>query len=217
MLESPEQLLEFEAFGNELLPGPNIIRDLSFAYSDILTSVGTTSRLLLGFFTFAITAMMIIMSMIILLYLRDRKQEYAIYLALGSKKSDILWQTVTEIAVPAVLALSLAVFVGNTLAIEISTSMVIEEFAHQQEQPNYGNVFRDLDGTIGVYIPNTYFLDWLAPEFGVDEMLEAFDMSFSPTDFLNFFLLSFGVILGATLLSFLYITRINPKKLLEST
>ena len=217
MLESPEQLLAFEAFGNNLLPGPNIIRDLSFSYGNIITSVEITGDLLLGFFTFSMMAMLAIMILIILLYLRDRKQEYAIYLALGCKKSDIFWQTAIEIFVPSILALSLSLFIGNIIATEVSTAMMIEEFVHQQEQPNIGNAFRDLDGSIVQYHSLSYFMEWLAPEFGIDDMLEAFDTSVTPSGFLNFFFLSLAVIIGTSFLSFLYIIRINPKKLLEST
>jgi len=216
ILENTEKLREFEQFGEEILPEVYRIQDLSFAYSDIVSSVELTGSLLVSSFRAGIIAMLIIMGLIILLYLRDRKQEYAIYLSLGAKKFHIYLQTLLEILLPAILSLTLAIFLGNFLATNISTAMVIEELAYQQAQPVLPRQVL-LDGIKVNYETGAEILYWFAPEFGIDEMLEAFDISLNSMDFLNFFLLSFGVVLGASLLSFFYIIRINPKKLLEST
>ena len=64
------------------------------------------------------------MSLLITLFLRDRKQEIGIYLAIGDKKGRVTAQFLTEVLGLSLVAITLSLFTGSLLANNFSQTMV---------------------------------------------------------------------------------------------
>jgi len=219
VLENPDQLTEFIDFGSGILPDFFNIADMSFAYGGIMDAIQSSTGLLTIFLTVAVIALLVILGLVILLYLKDRQKEYAIYLAIGCKKLDLFWQTAMEILIPSSLALLLSLFIGNVATSELSRVMMISELTSQQERYDHSahatNVMFTEYGPI-YYDSGLEILEWFTPSFDADEMIEAFDMTMTPFEVLNILGIGIAVILLATLLSVIYIIHLDPKELLAN-
>jgi len=80
-----------------------------------------------------IGAVMLIMSLVITLFLRSRKQEIGIYLALGSKRVQIADQMIREILLITTPALLLSLFIGGILGGYISNRMLMVDLIRIEE------------------------------------------------------------------------------------
>ena len=156
----------------------------------------------------AITGVIIIVGLLILLFLKDRKEEIGVYLALGEKKAIVIVQIFFEIMTPALVAISLSLVSGNLISHTLSTHMLEVSLLEQQEEMNrrYG----DWGPVVGV---DTVWL--LSPEeLSIEEMLAAYDTSLDVKTVATFFLIGVGTVLISIVGPLLYVTRLNPKKIL---
>ena len=84
----------------------------------------------------AIIATIVIISLLILLFLSDRKHEIGVYLALGSKKKGIIFQIVTEVLILSIIGMTGALFVGNVMASNLSQEMLRNELVNSETIQN---------------------------------------------------------------------------------
>ena len=148
----------------------------------------------------AIVATMAIISLLILLFLSDRKHEIGVYLALGSKKKGIIFQIVTEVVVLSIIGMTCALFVGNMMARNLSREMLQNELTNSPP------------------IEQTHGLDLerLGYRFAMthDDMLDAYEIQLGTQEIFWFYVAGLGTILIATVLPIAKIVKTNPKKVL---
>ncbi|MCL1853898.1 MAG: ABC transporter permease [Peptococcaceae bacterium] len=153
----------------------------------------------------AVGATVVIMSLLITLFQRDRKREMGIYLSLGERKIRMAGQILLEVIVVAFIAITLSLFSGNVLSSGISEKMLDDQIVAEQtnegiDSHNYGPL--DLGFR------------------GYNSAVSHEDIAASYAVFLDIMtvLLFYGVGLGTVCLSVLiptfYVTRLNPKKIL---
>ncbi|MCL1950681.1 MAG: ABC transporter permease [Turicibacter sp.] len=223
VLSHPKYLLEFQSFAREILPPVYDMVDLSFAYSHLVGMVESASGQLTLFFTVAIGAVAVVMFLIVLIYLKDRKKEYAIYLALGCKRSLLYIQTLFELLLPSIIALVLAIAVGDYSMARVSSAMVMQEYIHQKNEleinPNFITISqRETQNTTHLVTFYTQHvgesLMWFVPPAKLDDLTAAFDLSLTTNEVINFFIMNITGIFLAASVSMVYISIVNPKKLL---
>ena len=201
VLYDPSEMEAFRGTAQDVLPKFWTIADTGDSFGSIASSM----EVLDGFATIilwtAIGAAAIVVSLLILLFLRERKREIGIYLALGERKDKVIAQVMVEILAVSLVAIVVALFAGNVLAAGISEAMLREDMIANQSA----------DGvmTIGV-------LEQMGAieNMSTDEMLEAYDVSLDTATILIFFVASFATIVVATVMPMLYIVRLNPKKIM---
>ena len=136
VLNDPLELEAFKAQASELLPEFYIVADSSDSYESVAAPMRTIQQIATVVLYVAIVASLIILSLLITLFLRDRKHEIGIYLSLGEAKAKVATQVVLEVVIVAVLAISLSLFSGNILAGGVSQTMLNNQITSQQEDDN---------------------------------------------------------------------------------
>ena len=127
LLHDPFDLKVFREEVESLLPDGFIVEDLSDSYDAISSSLVTIEEIANGILWVSIFATLLILSLFITLFLRDRRYEMGVYLALGEKRSRIISQILIEVMVVAVLGTTLAILSGNIISRTISRSMLHNE------------------------------------------------------------------------------------------
>ena len=196
---------EFEGFkesAEELLPLGFHITDFSFLYENILIAMGNMMYLNMLILWGGISETLIILSLLILLYLKERKHEIGIYIAMGEKKLNIIGQILLEILTISFIGISLALFSGNVLSGVLSTKILINKLVNSQEEFMHFGEFNPLD-THGFAVPLTQH-----------EMLEAYEVSLDSQAIFNFYVVGGFTIILATAIPVTYLLMLNPRKVL---
>ncbi|NLY36519.1 MAG: ABC transporter permease [Tissierellia bacterium] len=204
ILKSPDDIKAFKEETMPLLPDFYTIITNSDSYSIIAAPVEQTSKLATYVLYVAIGASILIISLVVLLFLRDRKHELGIYMSLGEHRSKVISQIVIEVMLVALLAISLSLITGNFLAQGLSNTMVRDQLMAENQDPYQ-------DSTI-------YEEQWRFNEFAANissqDISDNYQIAFSPAYISLFFLIGLGTVLVSTVVPMLYIVRLNPKKVL---
>ena len=201
VLNNPEDVESFRTEAKNLLPDYYKVTVSSDAYDSVagpIKFIGSLSNIILYV---AIGATILILSLVVILFLRDRKHELGIYLSLGESKSKVVGQILIEVVSIALIAITLSLLSGNSIAESTSQSMMDLRNEITGNTGDGGVIYRDM----GYY-----------PTNGVTEedVLEAYKIEFS----WDYVLILYGVGLGTVLLSsiapMIYILRLKPKKIM---
>jgi len=199
-LNSPEDIEAFRQAAELLLPKYQKIIVSSDSYSQIagaIVSMRTLSTIVLYV---AIFATILILTLLIILFLRDRKHEFGIYLSLGERRKNLISQVVLEVVAVAFIAISASLISGNFVARSISDMLITNQLSEQSHTNSYYNNPFEYNG-YGTSISET-------------EIIESYDVGF---DFI-YIVLIYGIGLGTTIIAtvgpMVYILRLNPKKIL---
>ena len=171
----------------------------------VTSSMDSLTRIASIILYVAIGAAVVILSLLITLFLRERKREIGIYLALGEKRGKVITQMMTEVMVVALIAIVLSLVAGNVLAGAVSETMLRDHLIAAQD-PNRG-VFFGGGGTLEQ-------MGFSAEPPSIDEVLAAYNVSLDAATVAVFFAATISTVLVATILPMLYIVRLNPKKIM---
>lgn len=201
LLYDPLFLDDFHVAAAEIFPEHWRLFDYTFAYEDIAYSMALIQEMADWLLIGAIVGMVLILTLLVLLFLKGRKKEMGIYLALGRKRGSILLQMVVEIMIPTILAMTLALFVGQVAASHISTELLWEYVAE---------VETDVFNVDEMLIPG--FRHGLTNE----EMLQVFDVTFTPQTVFIFYSVVMGVVFISISGFIVSLLRMNPKDILTT-
>lgn len=152
----------------------------------------------------AVAATVLILSLFIVLFLRERKREIGIYLALGDKRGKIIAQMMAEVLPAALVALSLSLFVGNILAANISENILRADLiAAQRELANQSSNSGGVLDRLGIDASTS-----------AEGVMIDYSVSLNGQTILMVFAVGTSTVLIATLVPMLYILRLNPRKIL---
>ena len=198
ILDDPVYMDSFREAALSMLPDGYIFADFSHIFDPLhnaMMSIGAvTNRVLL----FTGLATIISIGLLITLYLRDRTHELGIYLALGEKRGKIISQILFEVIIVGVIGLSLAIFIGNSLAPIISQELLVHELT---------------DGwSSTTEIPSQIEFSGLARELSISELSDYFDVSIDTQTIGVFFAVGITTITISTIVPVFYIVKLNKKK-----
>ncbi|MFT4417185.1 ABC transporter permease [Fredinandcohnia humi] len=92
----------------------------------------------------------IILALIVMMSIRERKYEMGVLLAIGEKRWKLIGQFIAEILVVAVLALGIASLSGNAVAAQIGEQLLDQELEQSQETAtNPASFERGMGGRMG--------------------------------------------------------------------
>jgi len=202
--------LDLDAFrlaAEPLLPENLIFRDLSLIHYDAISSMETlrwiSDIVLIG----AVIATILILSLMITLFLRDRRHEIGIYMALGERKSKIISQLLAEVLVVSVLGITIALFIGNVISSQMGQSMLRSELTQPiTDEESWRR--REEMGSLQL-------MTGLPPQnIPIEEMLELFDVSIGAEVVVVFYVVGLGTVALSVLLPITYVVKLEPKKVL---
>ncbi len=148
----------------------------------------------------------VILSLIVMLSIKDRTHEIGILMSLGEKKSKIVGQLLTETFIVLLLSLSIAGLSGNIISSEVGNVLLQNEIATQNEQSEEINGFKGNRPSMGGF--NNMKLQDIDP-------IEDLDIKVSEDDFIKMSGASFIVSIIATLVPSIFVMRLNPKDILS--
>lgn len=200
ILESSRDLSSFTVTGNEMLPEFWQVNTLVNMFEEISSSMDNMAWIANMVLVGTAGATIIITSLLIILSLRDRKGEIGIYLALGEKKSRVIFQIIFEVLAPAIIAITLSLFTGGILAKELSQTMLMNDLTSQVQED---------------FSHDSSELDWFSKgEMSIDEMMANYEIKLEGQVIVMYYGLSIGVVLVASAIPVIYITRLDPKKIM---
>ncbi|MCL2559899.1 MAG: FtsX-like permease family protein [Turicibacter sp.] len=202
VLYDPLDMPSFIDEANELLSGWWRMADLSGNFGRITSSMETMQWVADLVFWGGTGASVIILILFMLLFLYDRKHEIGIYLALGEKRKEIVLQVLSEVLLLTVISLSFSIFVGRLVATQMSQQLLEQDVVRQVESGE--NKFWGINN-LARHDPR---------EMTVEEMMDHFEITFESTTVIMIFSIGTVTVLFATLISMLYVIRLNPKKIL---
>ena len=193
----------FSEAASEILPEFWEVRDLSATFNYITNSMDTMLWIANQILWVTAIATILILSLLITLFLKDRKHEIGIYLALGEKKSKIISQILIEILTISTIAMTLSLVSGNIISHLISTTLLEQNILSQQEDSNF--LDRETIVELEMFNPGN---------MTIEEMMAAYDTSLDVQTAVMFFGISIVIIIISTAFPVYYILRLNPKKIL---
>lgn len=202
VLKSPEDAEAFRDEAQALLESKyNKILLSTDQYDAIAGPVKGMSKIATYVIIVAVGATLLIISLVVLLFLRDRKHELGIYLSLGEKRGKVIGQILIEVLLISFVAITLSVFTGNILAKGISSSLIETQLASDEEEMNYSSDYWELQNLTGNKV-------------GAEDVADSYDISLSLGYVVIFYVVGLGTILLSTVVPLIYILRLNPKKIM---
>ena len=201
-LQDPNYIMIFRETVQEMLPEFYTVAIAANNFDEILLAMDTLDSLATMVFSMTVGAMLLIVSLIIMLFLRDRKHEMGIYLSIGEKRSRIIMQMIVEVIVVALFAFVGALFIGNLLAGRLGEYMLLSDLLTIVDEGGGQQAF------------DLFFRQGLASELSMDVIASSYDLSFSLATMLLFLGIGLGTVFLATIVPVVYILRLNPKKIM---
>jgi putative ABC transport system permease protein len=199
ILNNPIDLSAFKEEVAALVPAYYTVTAVSNSFEIAAASLQSIQEIMTLVLFVSVGAVVLAMSLLITLFLRDRRQEIGIYLSLGERKFKVAGQIFVEVAVIALIAITLSLFAGNALFGAISEQMLINQMAADQ--------------VYGEYVPGEYAYRYQGAT-GAEQLAESYVVSLDTTIVLLFYLIGFATVCVSVLIPIFYITRLNPKKIL---
>ena len=153
----------------------------------------------------------IILSLIIMLSMKDRIHEIGILMALGEKKIKIIGQLLTEVVLVLVLAIGISTLCGKSISNIVGDKLIQNEISIQSQESSSKHLGFDR-GNIGGGKGN--FMNTNKPLEDVDPINDL-DIKANGTDILKMSLCSLVISVVATIIPAAFIMRLNPKNILS--
>ncbi|MCD8500352.1 MAG: FtsX-like permease family protein [Bacillaceae bacterium] len=195
VLKSPDVSDAFKEEVLTMLPNFYTVRLSSDQYDSISGPVNSMAKLSNYVLNVSVIATVLIIGLVVLLFLRDRKRELGIFLSLGERRGRVIGQIMIEVMVIALVAISLSLFTGNLLAQGVSHTMM-ENDSNEQ------------------FIDHWYHDPLLNSNLTTDDVVDSFQVALDGQFILMFYIVGLLTILVSTLIPLTYIVRLNPKKIM---
>ena len=184
-----------------ILPSGWTVVDTSGVFGSALMAMDNVLWISTLIFWGSILATVVVISLISLLFLQDRKQEIGTYLALGEKKRSIFGQLLTEVMGIACFGLMIALLLGNVISQSVSTNMLRQEIEIQLAE--------DIR-----YVPHAD-LNLFAPQpLTLEETIELYEVSLGTDGVLLFFAVGGTTILLSSGIQISRVVKLEPKDVL---
>lgn len=214
MLKHPDDVELFVSQNKQYLDDGHMFTDNASEFDIIREPMSNVEWIADIVMWVAVVATVLIISLLVTLFLRDRRHEMGIYLALGERKVIIASQILSEVLLIALVAVSLSVFSGNYLANKMSTTMLENQLA-EQEKSRAENDNNNSGGGIIWYkdiigAPETESNHLISSE----DVMDAYDVSIDGRTVLFIYVVGMGSVLISTLVPIVYTLQLKPRKIL---
>jgi len=145
-----------------------------------------------------------ILSLIIILSLKDRRYEIGVLMSMGESRLKIVSQLLVETMLVACIAFSISTFTGNAVAQKIGTNLLQNEIKATENQKNSQ--------------PSTSGVMMIGPGGTMNENVDAIDkidVGVNSNDLQKLYLIGFLIVILATAIPTISIIRFNPKTILS--
>lgn len=219
-LNDPKEMESFVKKANKLIDTDTFnLETNDQMYQQMLQPLNNVSSFAKNIVILVAAAGVIILTLIIMLSIRERKYEIGVLLSLGESRVKVISQFFVEIFVCMVFALGIAAASGNLVGNAVGNQLLSQQTSSQQtdqqanaagdrgpgqgQAPN-GNGGQRGGGQMG------------GNPFSQTKEIEELKISLQPTEILSLAGIGLGISLFSIVLSSAGILRLNPKKILIS-
>ncbi|WP_211750129.1 FtsX-like permease family protein [Paenibacillus sp. Marseille-Q4541] len=171
-----------------------------YLYKQIAGPVESVQKISTVFLIVVLILGGIILVLLNLIALRERKYEIGVLRAIGMKKTKVIKSLLYESIVVTMLAITVGLGVGSFAAQPISDKLLADQIEQRQEQME--NMGGNLGGS-GVAMPNT------------DEIINSLHVKLDACVILAMFLIGSLLVIISNSMSLVYITKYEPIKILS--
>lgn len=200
ILNSPDEVDAFKEETQPLVPDYYKIQTSADQYDQVAGSMNQLSNIARYVVIIAVGATLLIISLVVLLFLRDRKHELGIYLSLGEKKSYVIGQVLIETLLISSVALILSLVTGHFLGEVVSDSLLKGDLLATANH-NQDMMYQYVD------VMNQSVLT-------EEEILTNYSLHFSFGYILSYLAVGLSTVVVSVVLPVFYISRLNPKKIM---
>jgi putative ABC transport system permease protein len=209
VLKEPKDLEIFKIEMSQYLPENYKFTDNSSSYESISAPMENMSWIASIVLYVSLGATLVILSLLITLFLRDRKHEIGIYLSLGEKKKNVIMQIVMEVLCVSFIAITLSVFSGNLIAGLMSEQMLENQIIAEKNANNQSGI-----SNLIMRAPSRLDMLGYTSNYTAEELMDAYSVKLGFRIIILFYLVGLGSILLSTLVPIIYVIRLNPKKIM---
>jgi putative ABC transport system permease protein len=207
LLNSIDDLESFEQAASVALPEYYKVLSATSQYEQVAGPMKDIQQVLTVALIVVVIAALVVVSLVVVLFLRDRRKEFGIYLSLGARKPLIILQVLMEVLVVAIVALGVSLFTGYLVSDGLSQQMINNQIA---SAANNGYLS-------GVVVSGSFMggdAGLLMGDLSLEDVTDAYRVSLSLPYVLTFLGLGIGVVVLSCVVPLLYVLRLKPKKIL---
>lgn len=219
-LNDPKEMDSFVKKANKLIDTDTFSLETNDQmYQQMLQPLNNVSSFAKNIVILVAAAGVIILTLIIMLSIRERKYEIGVLLSLGESRVKVISQFFVEIFVCMVFALGIAAASGNLVGNAVGNQLLSQQTSSQQTDqqanatgdrgPGQGQAPNDNGGQRGG-------VQMGGNPFGQTKEIQELKISLQPTEILSLAGIGLGISLFSIVLSSAGILRLNPKKILIS-
>ncbi|MFC0276886.1 ABC transporter permease [Enterococcus devriesei] len=219
-LNDPKEMESFVKKANKLIDTDTFSLETNDQmYQQMLQPLNNVSSFAKNIVILVAAAGVIILTLIIMLSIRERKYEIGVLLSLGESRVKVISQFFVEIFVCMVFALGIAAASGNLVGNAVGNQLLSQQTSSQQTDqqanaagdrgPGQGQALNDNGGQRGN-------VQMGGNPFGQTKEIKELKISLQPTEILSLAGIGLGISLFSIVLSSAGILRLNPKKILIS-
>ncbi|MBO0431853.1 ABC transporter permease [Enterococcus sp. DIV0660C] len=214
-LADPENMDEFVAEAEKLIDTDTFsLQSNDAAYQSMLEPLNNVASFSKNVVLLVAVAGIIILTLIIMITIRERRHELGVLLSLGESRIKIILQLFTEVALCMILALGVAAVSGNVVANVVGQQLIEQQTSTDQntqtndegtQRPNGENPGGR--GQMGTPGGNNN-------PFTVSNEVSELSINVTPTQIGFLALVALGISLLSVCLASIGILRLNPRKIL---
>ena len=205
LLHDPRDLAAFIEAANDLLPPGWAMADLSSNFGNLISSMDSLLWIADQVLWASVGATVLILGLLIALFLRDRRHEIGTYIALGEKKSRILFQILSEVLSVSAIAIALSLVSGTLISSTLSRQMLQQDLAERIHEQAMLGMDNNVPQALEMFNPG---------QMSLDEMLLAYDTSLNTEAIIMLLAIGLGTVVLSTVGPLIYVMGIEPRKIL---
>lgn len=214
-LSDPDKMDEFLKEAEKLIDTDTFsLQSNDSMYQSMLEPLNNVASFSKNVVLLVAVAGIIILTLIIMITIRERRHELGVLLSLGESRSKIILQLFTEVAICMILALGVASISGNVVANAVGQQLLdqqTETTTQNQQAPGGGQMpsnRQEQGGQRGGQQGNTN------NPFAVSDQVSELEINVKPAQLGLLVGVAFGISLFSVFLASIGILRLNPRKIL---
>ncbi|WP_207694686.1 hypothetical protein DOK67_0000484 [Enterococcus sp. DIV0212c] len=202
VLKTPEDVDAFKEEAKSLIPEGYKLTASTDQYDQVGGTFKKMSQISGYVVLLAIGATLLIISLVVILFLRDRKHELGIYLSLGETRAKVMQQILIELLLISLVAMCLSLVTGNILGKMVSESLIASDaFSQTGDAASQGGTMM-VGGSTNM------------PTLTTEDVSSAYEVKFSISYIVTFLIAGLSTVLLSAILPLTYVLRLNPKKIM---
>lgn len=198
-------IADYDAFvsaGADFLPDYFVFENLSSTFDHIIQATTALRNIITRSLWFSIGMIILLLNLLIMLFLKDRRHELGIYLALGERKTNIILQLLIEVFVVSTLAAIVALGVSSLIAPAISQNLLQNQYQQNQMSQAAWSSLSALEAR------------GFGSEMPFEEVLEIFEVSLTFWTVVLYFIAGIIVIGISVIVPIMFVLELKPKDIL---